>query len=448
VPCEAVFETHPDVSRAAVVGIGAAPDQTPVAIIQPQAWAPSQQRRLSTELLELASRHQVTKPITRLVFRRSLPVDVRHNSKINREQLAAWAGTKCAQALQPPASSLQPPASLMHTLVTGGGGFLGRYIVEQLVARGDRVRSFGRGEYPELAALGVEVVRGDIRDRDAVAEACRDTQCVIHAAAIAGIGGPWRRFYETNVLGTENVLAACRAHGVQRLVFTGSPSAVFAGKDQCGIDESAPYSLEWLQRHAAHYSRSKALAEQMVLSTNESGRLATCAVRPHLVWGPRDVHLIPRLLARARRGRLRRVGDGTNLVDITFVENAAAAHLAAADSLAEASSPAAGRAYFISQGEPVNCWQWIDDVLQLAELPPVARSLSFRAAWGIGAGCEAAYRLAGGQREPPMTRFLSAQLARSHWFDICAARRDLGYEPRISTAEGMRRLGDWLRQPA
>ena len=336
----------------------------------------------------------------------------------------------------------------MHTLVTGGGGFLGRTIVEQLVARGDQVRSFGRGEYPEIAALGVEVVRGDIRDREAVAAACRGVNCVIHTAAVAGVGGPWRKFQENNVLGTENVLAACRTQGVKRLVFTGSPSAVFAGEDQCGVDESAPYGLEWLEKHGGHYSRSKALAEQLVLAANEPGRLATCALRPHLIWGPRDVHLIPRLIARARSGRLRRVGDGTNLVDTTYVENAAAAHLATADALAEANSPAAGRAYFLSQGEPVNCWQWIVDVLRLAGLPPVQKSISFRAAWRIGSVCEAVYRLLSSEHEPPMTRFLSAQLAKSHWFDISAARRDLGYEPRISTAEGMRRLGQWLRQPA
>jgi nucleoside-diphosphate-sugar epimerase len=336
----------------------------------------------------------------------------------------------------------------MHTLVTGGGGFLGRYIVEQLVARGDQVRSFGRGEYPELTALGVEVVRGDVRDREAVAAACRGIECAIHTAAVAGIGGPWRRFREINVRGTENVLAACRIQGVSRLVFTGSPSTVFAGEDQCGVNESAPYGLEWLERHGAHYSRSKALAEQLVLGADEPGCLATCSLRPHLIWGPRDAHLIPRLIARARRGRLRRVGDGANVVDVTYVENAAAAHLSAADKLAEANSPVAGRAYFLSQGEPVNCWQWIDEVLALADLPPVAKSISFRTAWRIGAVCEAAFRLAGIEREPPMTRFLSAQLAKSHWFDISAARRDLGYEPRVSTSEGMRRLGQWLRQSA
>ena len=334
----------------------------------------------------------------------------------------------------------------MHTLVTGGGGFLGRYIVEQLVARGDRVRSFGRGAYSELAALGAEVIRGDIRDRDAVAAACRRIDCVFHTAAVAGIGGPWRKFHEVNVLGTEHLLEACRTQGVPRLVLTSSPSAVFAGEDQCGIDESAPYAAPWLEKHGGHYSRSKALAEQQVLLANESDRLTTCALRPHLIWGPRDQHLVPRLIARARSGRLRRVGDGTNRVDIVYVENAATAHLQAADALARENSSVAGRAYFLSQGEPVNCWQWIDEILQLAGLPPVRKAISLKAAWRIGAACEAVYGLLQTEREPPMTRFLAAQLATSHWFDISAVKRDFGYQPQISTAEGMRRLGDWLRR--
>jgi nucleoside-diphosphate-sugar epimerase len=208
-----------------------------------------------------------------------------------------------------------------------------------------------------------------------------------------------------------------------------------------------------LAKYGCHYSETKAIAETYVLAEN-NGELHTCALRPHLIWGPRDNHLIPRLIARAKAGRLRRVGDGANLVDVTYVENVAAAHLQAADTLGETASDfgelsraaVGGRAYFLSQGEPVNCWRWIDEILALVDLPPVQRSISARAAWRLGGACEAVWRLLGLRSEPPMTRFLAAQLATSHWFDISAARRDLGYEPRVSTAEGMRRLGEWLRQ--
>jgi nucleoside-diphosphate-sugar epimerase len=333
----------------------------------------------------------------------------------------------------------------MHALVTGGGGFLGRYIVELLVARGDRVRTLQRHTNPEIEALGVEMVRGDIRAPDAAEFACRGVDCVFHVAAQAGIRMNPRVYRGINLVGTENVLAACRRHRVPRLVFTSSPSVVFAGRDQAGIDEAVPYDFQWLEANRAWYSLSKARAEQAVLAANCDG-FRTCALRPHLVWGPGDAHLVPRLVQRARSGRLRRVGDGTNLVDITYVENAAEVHLQAADALARDDASPSGKAYFISQGEPVNCWHWIDEILSLVDLPPVGKAISLQTARRIGRLCESAYRMLGLKGEPPMTRFLAAQLATSHWFDISAARRDLGYSPRVSTAEGMRRLGEWLRK--
>ena len=334
----------------------------------------------------------------------------------------------------------------MHVLVTGGGGFLGRYIVEQLVARGDRVRSFGRGKYPELTALGVEVVRGDIADRESVLNACAGVDAVIHAAALPGIAVQWTPYERANVHGAEHVLEGCRAHAISRLVYTSSPSVVFAGVDQCGLDEQTPYDFAWMEANAAHYSRSKAIAEQAVLAANDA-TLGTCALRPHLIWGPRDNHLIPRLIERARAGRLRRVGDGGNHIDTIYVENAAAAHLQALDALSGDRSRVAGKAYFLSQGSSVNCWDWIDEILALVDLPPVAKSISYASARRAGSLCEMIFRTFNIKAEPPMTRFLAAQLATSHWFDLSAARRDFGYTPAVSMAEGMRRLGAWLQKP-
>jgi 2-alkyl-3-oxoalkanoate reductase len=333
----------------------------------------------------------------------------------------------------------------MHALVTGAGGFLGRYIVEALLARGDQVRGLARGEYPQLQSLGVEMIRGDLADRETVTFACQGIECVFHVASRVGIWGPWREYYSANVVGTQNVIEACRACGVGRLVFTSSPSVTFDGRDQCGIDESAPYPTTWL----ANYPKSKAIAEQAVLAADDPRGLRTCSLRPHLVWGPRDHHLTAKLIARAKSGRLRRVGDGANLVDMIYVENAASGQLWAADALrsprAEARSPG-GRAYFLSQGVAVNCWAWIDEILALVNLPPVRKSLSLAAARRVGLACEAIWTITGQRNEPPMTRFLASQLATSHWFDISAARRDLGYEPRVSTAEGMERLEEWLRK--
>jgi nucleoside-diphosphate-sugar epimerase len=330
---------------------------------------------------------------------------------------------------------------MMRALVTGANGFLGLYVVEQLVARGDCVRAYCRSEPQELQRLGVEVVQGDLRDRDRTIAACKGADAVFHVGGVSGIWGPWRHYYETNTLGTQFVVEGCRWHNVGRLIYTSSPSVTFDGRDQCGIDESAPYATTWL----CHYPHSKSLAEQAVLAANGQGGLLTCALRPHLIWGPRDRHLIPRLLERQRAGQLRRVGNGRNLIDMTYVENAAAAHLLAADAL-RPGSPVCGQAYFISQGEPVNCWDWINQVLALVSQRPVQRSISLRLAWAAGAVLEAVHRSFKLQGEPRMTRFLAAQLGKSHYFNIGRAKADFGYSPEISTTEGMRRLGEWLVQ--
>ena len=198
---------------------------------------------------------------------------------------------------------------------------------------------------------------------------------------------------------------------------------VFDGEDQEGVDESTPYPENFL----AHYPRTKAEAERLVLAANDD-ELATVALRPHLIWGPGDNHLVPRVIARARAGKLRLVGGRpTPAVDSVYIDNAADAHLAAEARLT-VGSPVAGKAYFISQGEPVPLSELIDGILGAAELPPVDRSVSPRAAYVVGSMLEAVYGLFRIEREPVMTRFLARQLATAHWFDISAAKRDLNYQ--------------------
>ena len=327
----------------------------------------------------------------------------------------------------------------MRALVTGAGGFLGRYIAEQLQQRGDQVRVLARGNYPTLAASGMDCISADIRDRAAVEQACGGMDAVFHTAAIAGIWGKWNDYYQINTLGTENVIAGCRAQHVPKLIYTSSPSVTFDGSDQLNQDETAGYPTTWL----CHYPRAKALAEKSVLAASND-QMLTCALRPHLIWGPRDSHLVPRLIERAKTGKLRQVGDGKNLIDMIYVENAAEAHLQACDALKKG-SPVNGRAYFISQGEPVNCWAWINDLLKLAGQAPIERKISFTTAWRLGGILEMIHRGLRLNEEPRMTRFLASQLARSHYFNIQRARDDFGFSPRISTSEGMRRLANsWV----
>ena len=328
----------------------------------------------------------------------------------------------------------------MRALVTGGGGFLGGAIVRQLVERGDEVRSFSRSSYPALERLGVEQHRGDLNDVDAILRAAKGCDCVFHVAAMAGIWGEYYAFHRANVIGTETVIGVCRALGIKRLVHTSSPSVVFDGRDVEGGDESLPYP----ERFEAHYPRTKARAEQLVLAAN-GPELATLALRPHLIWGPGDNHLVPRILAKGRAGRLRRIGDRPCLVDTVYVENAAHAHLLAADRLAPGSAPA-GRAYFITNGEPLPLWEMVNRILAAADLPPVERTIPPWLAVAAGSACEALWGRLHLPGEPPMTRFVAHELATSHWFSIEAARRDLGYEPTVSIEEGLKRLRTWLAE--
>jgi nucleoside-diphosphate-sugar epimerase len=331
-----------------------------------------------------------------------------------------------------------PPLSDQTVLVTGGGGFLGGAIVRLLVARGDSVRSFSRSRYPRLDAMGVDQVQGDLADAQALQTACQGVDLVFHVAAIPGVWGPYDVFYQTNVVGTENIIQACRDNGIGRLVYTSSPSVVFDGRDMEGGDESLPYP----SAYQTHYPRTKAMAERRVRRA-EGGRLRTIALRPHLIWGPGDNHLVPRIIQRARR--LRRVGDGQNKVDTIYVDNAAHAHLLAAEKLA-LRPELSGRAYFISQDAPIPLWDMVNAILVAADLPPVTRTLSVASARRAGAVLEWLYRTFRLPGEPQMTRFLAEELSTSHWFDIRAAKEDLGYRPLISTEEGLDRLRRWLRE--
>lgn len=328
----------------------------------------------------------------------------------------------------------------MKCLVTGGNGFLGSSIVRMLHARGDEVSVLCRTSYENIAPYVTSVHQADLRIAPAVRKACEGMDVVFHVAALTGIWGPEREFHSINVEGTRNVIEACRANGVPNLVYTSSPSVVFGRDELRGVDESHPYP----RRYLASYPRTKAAAERMVLEANDSS-LATVALRPHLIWGPGDPHLIPRVIQRSRAGKLVQVGDGTNLVDITYIDNAAEAHLLASDELRPGAT-CAGRAFFISQGEPVSLWPWLNRILSAVGAPPVTRQLSFSTAYPIGAVMEAAYGLVGARGEPRMTRFLACQLAKSHYFDIGAAKRCLGYHPRVSTDAGVERLIAWLNR--
>jgi len=318
----------------------------------------------------------------------------------------------------------------MQILVTGGGGFVGGYIVDLLLERGYAVRSLGRSPQPGLEAKGVDVHCGDLADKKAVGDAVAGVDAVFHVAAKAGVWGSWESYYQANVAGTRNVVEACQLHGVGRLVYTSTPSVVFNRQPFTGQGNELPYGKNWL----CHYAHTKAIAEQEALGANTAS-LKVVALRPHLVFGPGDPHLLPRVVASVKAGRLKIVGAGRNQVDVSFVTDVAAAHLAAFEALDLGSG--AGRAYFISQGEPVEIWPWLNQVLEGLGQPPLKKKMPLPLAYAAGGLAELFWKLFNKSGEPPITRFVAVELAKDHYFDLSAAQRDLGFNPSYSMEEAL-----------
>lgn len=324
----------------------------------------------------------------------------------------------------------------MHILITGGGGFLGKNLCAALLAKGHQVRSVSRGEYPELVAQGVECVRGDLADDGVALSAVEGVDAIIHTAACVGVWGPYEDFYRGNVIATTNLIEAAKAKGVRALVFTSSPSVTFDGSSAVNGPQELPYPNEFL----SFYPQTKAQAERLALEASDE-QLKVVSLRPHLIYGPGDPHLIPRLLERARANRLKIVGKGDNVVDLTYIDNAVAAHISALDVLCSATPErCAGKPYFISDDAPVNLWQWLNALFARVGIKPVTSKVPFKIAWGAGAAAEASFKALGLSKEPPMTRFVAAQLATSHWYDMAPAHQDLDYSPPISPDQALERL--------
>lgn len=337
---------------------------------------------------------------------------------------------------RPPVASDGPQGPVF---ITGASGFIGGKLAERFLAAGRPVRVLARRPLPELEQLGAQVVRGDLHDAAALAAGCAGVETVFHVAGRVGVWGPADDFFRVNVEGTRQVLAACRAAGVPRLVYTSSPSAVFNGGDLAGADESAPLCVE----APCAYPTSKAAAERLVTAAN-SRELATVSLRPHLVWGPGDRNVVPRVLAQARKGRLKIVGAGRNLVDCTHIANVVDAHVLAERAILpnhpRGENDARGKAYFITNDEPIVLWDWINELSRGVGIPPITRQVSVATAYRAGAVLETLWRFLPLKGEPPMTRFVAKELATDHWFRIDAAKRDLGYIPKITMAEGTRQL--------
>jgi nucleoside-diphosphate-sugar epimerase len=322
----------------------------------------------------------------------------------------------------------------MKVLVTGGGGFLGTYICQQLLDKGHEVINFSRNEYTHLANLGIVTVKGDLTVKDSITSALDGVDAIVHTAALAGVWGDYDQYYQINTVGTQNLVDAAKSNGIKYLVYTSSPSVVFGKDDLCGVDESIDYP----DKYYTAYAETKAMAEQYVLKNHGEG-FRTLAIRPHLIWGPGDPHIFPRLIEKGKLGKLKVVGDGENLVDIIYVENAASAHVKALEALLD-NHAIGGKPYFVGQSEPVKLWDFINQVLALAKVDPIEDFVSFKTAFFMGGILEKVFKLVGIKKpEPPMTRFVALQLAKSHYFSHQNAKEAFGYAADISVEEGLKR---------
>ncbi len=327
----------------------------------------------------------------------------------------------------------------MNILVTGGGGFMGIALIKRLIAEGHRITSYSRNEYPLHWALGINSIQADICDLEALTKACKGMDLVYHLAAKIGIWGRYEDFHATNVTGTRHVIKACQAQGVPRLVFTSASAVIFDGSDLDGVDESYPIPA----KHGSHYATTKALAEKMVLEAN-SDQLKTIALRPHLVWGPYDSHLVPGVLKRAGSDKLRRIGDIEHFIDTTYIDNMIDALVLAAQALDE-KAESHGQAIFITNGEPARVWDFVNSIIQIIGHPPVKKRIPERFAIAGAAIAEWTRMLFKSDSEPFMTRDAIRDICTNHWFDISKAKDLLGYTPRVSYAEGFKHLKEYLK---
>ncbi len=328
----------------------------------------------------------------------------------------------------------------MKVLVTGGGGFLGSAICCQLLARGDEVIAYQRSGSEELEKLGIQIVRGSITDAELLNSALKGVDAVIHTAAKAGIWGPYDDYFRPNVTGTENVISACRNNGIHKLVFTSSPSVTHADGDIEGGDELLPYA----EHYNSPYPATKALAEQMIMAAN-CPELHTVSLRPHLIWGPGDNHLLPKLLERAKSGKLKLPGP-EKLIDTIYIDNAAKAHLLALDRLQSDPEIVGGKTYFVSNDEPLPQSQIIGGLLKAAGLEVDIQPISPHIALVAGTLLETGWKLLRLKSEPPLTRWSAEHLSTAHWYDISAAKHDLGYTVEISISEGMKLLAASMKK--
>jgi 2-alkyl-3-oxoalkanoate reductase len=322
---------------------------------------------------------------------------------------------------------------IVKVLVTGATGFLGVHTCRELLARGHQVRAFGR-DFSRFPVAGVEQFQEDLRNSNSVRLACTNMDAVVHAGALSSPWGKLEEFMTVNVTGTRNVLEACLQSGACRLVHISSPAVIFTGRDHVLERDDAPYPKSF----SSHYAHSKKLAEELVLESKS--KLELIVLRPKAIYGPGDTALLPRIVSAARARRLPQVGDGENLVDLTFVDDAVRAIICSLEcAMPETQFPV----YTITSGEHLKLWMVIRRLLEALDLPSRLPIMPVGVMLRLAGWLEQLAMFTG--HEPRLTRYGVELLARTQTYDISRAKSDLGFMPRTQFDQGLTRTLEALR---
>ncbi len=325
-----------------------------------------------------------------------------------------------------------------RALVTGATGFLGGALARRLATDGWQVTGLGRNAQAgaALAHAGVRFLAADLRHQDAIIAACAGQDLVFHAGAAVATWGRYADFHATNVGGTEAVIEGCRRHGVHRLVHVSTPSIYFGFQDRLDVREDAP-----LPEHQPNaYAATKLLAETRIAAAHQAG-LPVVTLRPRALFGPGDPTIFPRVIKAMQQGRLRIVGTGENVQDLSYIDNIVDGLIAAGLTGAHV----LGKVYNLTNGEPVRVWDKLRLLCTRLSLPFPHRRVPFRVAFAAASAMEALYTRLPALGEPPFTRYTVSLLACNMTLSLAAAQTDLDYRPRVTVDEGIERFVEWRR---
>lgn len=312
-------------------------------------------------------------------------------------------------------------------LVTGVYGFLGKYIIKELLDNGYRVVCFGRKkqELDKLKQENVEIYVGDFCVEEDILNASKDVDYIIHAGALSTVWGNREDFINTNVKGTKNILYCCKKNNIKRLVYVSSPSVYSDKADRLNIDESDFDENNKLN----YYIESKIIAENEIHKTKE---VPFVIIRPRGLFGIGDTSIIPRLIKANRKIGIPLFNDGKNIVDITCVEN-----VALALRLAIESKNAVGKTYNITNGEPREFKNILEELFQQINEQPKYLKISLNLMYGVSDIIEGIYKILHIYKEPMITKYTICTLGYSQTLNIEKAKKDLNYIPKMTLSEGI-----------